>query len=413
MGSSHPWKTPGRGRSVATLSRVPILADLSVRPSGARHPVVSAPVPPVPVAVLAGVSVHLPERTVQVADAERALARSSRPGAVPRLPMVSRLTGVQQVHVLPDDWNASDLAVAASLTLLAAQGLDVADVDLLIFASASQDMVEPATSHIVAAKLGVRAPVMDVKNACNSVLNALEVAEALVATGRYATVLVACGEAPSRAVRWDVPDRATYLLSAPGYTMSDAGAAVLVQRAPGHGEGSGPTDGCPAEAADRLGPAHGTCACSDRPRGILASAFGAESSHWDVGMLPGGGTAFPRDLDRTYFEIDGSRLRDAFLALGPGVILDALVRAGLTWDDVALVAVHQVAVAYLADVHEALGLPEDRTIVTVAEHGNVASATLPLQLVTALESGRVGPGDVVLLVGLAGGISIGAMAVRL
>lgn len=399
MGSSHPWKTPDRGRSVATLSRVPILADLSVRPSGARHPVVSAPVPPAPVAVLAGVSVHLPERTVQVADAERALARSSRPGAVPRLPMVSRLTGVQQVHVLPDDWNASDLAVAASLTLLAAQGLDVADVDLLIFASASQDMVEPATSHIVAAKLGVRAPVMDVKNACNSVLNALEVAEALVATGRYATVLVACGEAPSRAVRWDVPDRATYLLSAPGYTMSDAGAAVLVQRAPGHGEGSGP--------------AHGTCACSDRPRGILASAFGAESSHWDVGMLPGGGTAFPRDLDRTYFEIDGSRLRDAFLALGPGVILDALVRAGLTWDDVALVAVHQVAVAYLADVHEALGLPEDRTIVTVAEHGNVASATLPLQLVTALESGRVGPGDVVLLVGLAGGISIGAMAVRL
>ncbi|WP_318244516.1 3-oxoacyl-ACP synthase III family protein [Oerskovia merdavium] len=392
---------------------MPILADLSVRPSGARHPVVSAPVPPAPVAVLTGVSVHLPERTVQVADAERALARSSRPGAVPRLPMVSRLTGVQQVHVLPDDWNASDLAVAASLTLLAAQGLDVADVDLLIFASASQDMVEPATSHIVAAKLGVRAPVMDVKNACNSVLNALEVAEALVATGRYATVLVACGEAPSRAVRWDVPDRATYLLSAPGYTMSDAGAAVLVQRAPGHGEGSGPTDGCPAEAADRLGPAHGTCACSDRPRGILASAFGAESSHWDVGMLPGGGTAFPRDLDRTYFEIDGSRLRDAFLALGPGVILDALVRAGLTWDDVALVAVHQVAVAYLADVHEALGLPEDRTIVTVAEHGNVASATLPLQLVTALESGRVGPGDVVLLVGLAGGISIGAMAVRL
>ncbi len=409
MGSSHPWKTPDDGRSVATLSRVPLLTDLSVRPAGVRPTTASAPVPPAPVAVLAGVSVHLPERTVQVADAERALARSSRPGAVPRLPMVSRLTGVQQVHVLPDDWNASDLAVAAAATLLAAQGLVVSDVDLLIFASASQDMVEPATSHIVAAKLGLRAPVMDVKNACNSVLNAIEVAEALVATGRYATVLIACGEAPSRAVRWDVPDRATYLLSAPGYTMSDAGAAVLVQRAPGRSEGWEPA----AEAGDRLGSAHGRGACGDRPRGILASAFGAESSHWDVGMLPGGGTAFPRDLDRTYFEIDGSRLRDAFLALGPGVILDALVRAGLTWDDVALVAVHQVAVAYLADVHEALGLPEDRTIVTVAEHGNVASATLPLQLVTALESGRVGPGDVVLLVGLAGGISIGAMAVRL
>src|SRR5690606_35477566 len=124
-----------------------------------------------------------------------------------------------------------------------------------------------------------------------SVINAVAVAESLIATGRYGTVLVACGEAPSRAVRWDVPDRATYLLSAPGYTMSDAGAAVLVRRA------------TPAEADAR--DASGTPA----PRGILASAFGAESTHWDVDMLPGGGTAHPRDLERTYFEIGGARPR--------------------------------------------------------------------------------------------------------
>ncbi len=370
---------------MATVSRVPENPPRPVAPG-------SAPVRPA--AVIAAVGVHLPERVVDVREAERALAERN-PGAAPRVPMVSRLTGVRQVHVLPDDWDASDLAVAAAEKLLATQGLAPDDVDLLLFASASQDMVEPATSHIVAAKLGVRAPVMDVKNACNSVLNAIEVAEALVATGRYGTVLVACGEAPSRAVRWDVPDRATYLLSAPGYTMSDAGAAVLVRRA----------TAAEADARDGSG--------APAPRGILASAFGAESTHWDVGMLPGGGTAHPRDLERTYFEIDGSRLRDAFLALGPGVVLDALGRAGLTWDDVALVAVHQVAVAYLDDVHAALGLPTGRTLVTVADHGNVASATLPLQLATALETGRVGPGDVVVLVGLAGGISIGATVVRL
>lgn len=369
---------------MATVSRVP------VNPAGTASRPLLAP----PTAVLAAVGVHLPERTVDVREAERALA-ARNPGAAPRVPMVSRLTGVRQVHVLPDDWDASDLAVAAAEKLLATEGLATDDVDLLLFASASQDMVEPATSHIVAAKLGVRAPVMDVKNACNSVLNAIEVAEALIGTGRYATVLVACGEAPSRAVRWDVPDRATYLLSAPGYTMSDAGAAVLVRRA------------TPAEADAR------DASGAPAPRGILASAFGAESTHWDVGMLPGGGTAHPRDLERTYFEIDGSRLRDAFLALGPGVVLDALSRAGLAWDDVALVAVHQVAVAYLDDVHAALGLPTGRTLVTVADHGNVASATLPLQLATALETGRAGPGDVVVLVGLAGGISIGATVVRL
>ncbi|WP_407317152.1 ketoacyl-ACP synthase III [Isoptericola halotolerans] len=354
----------------------------------------TAPRPTSTTAVIAGVGVHLPERTVDVRAAELELA-ARNPGAVPRVPLVSRLTGVRRVHVLPDSWDASDLAVAAAGKLLAAEGLATDDVDLLLFASATQDMIEPATSHIVAAKLGVRAPVMDVKNACNSVLNAIEVAEALVGAGGYRTVLITCGEAPTRGVRRDVPDRATYLLSAPGYTISDAGAAVLVRRATPEESGARDAQGRPA------------------PRGILASAFGADSTRWDVGMLPGGGTAHPRDPERTYFEIDGSRLREAFLALGPDVVHQALERAGVTWDDVALVAVHQVAVAYLDDVQVALGLPPGRTVVTVADHGNVASASLPLQLRTALDTCRVGPGDLVVLVGLAGGISIGATVVRL
>ncbi|GHH68288.1 3-oxoacyl-ACP synthase III family protein [Promicromonospora soli] len=342
-----------------------------------------------------------------MAEAERDLHRRN-PGVAPRIPMVSRLTGVRRVHLADDDQQASDLAVAASRTVLDRAGLGPADVDLLIFASATQDMIEPATSHITAAKLGVRAPVMDVKNACNSVLNGIEVAEALIGTGRYRRVLVASGEMPTRGVRWDVPDRRTYAMSAAGYTMSDAGAAVLVE-ATDAGSALGAVDGFEDDLAAELA---GLVARGGMPSGILASAFTAESQHWDVGMLPGGGTVNPRDPERSYFEIDGSRLREAFLALGSGPVDQALRQAGVTMDDVALVAVHQVAVAYLADVHRALGVPADRTIVTVADHGNIASATLPLQLVTALESGRLKRGDVVLLLGLAGGISMGAMVVR-
>jgi 3-oxoacyl-[acyl-carrier-protein] synthase III len=342
-----------------------------------------------------------------VAEAERELHRRN-PSVAPRIPMVSRLTGVRRVHLADDDQQASDLAVAASRTVLDRAGLGPADVDLLIFASATQDMIEPATSHITAAKLGVRAPVMDVKNACNSVLNGIEVAEALIGTGRYRRVLVASGEMPTRGVRWDVPDRRTYAMSAAGYTMSDAGAAVLVE-ATGAGSALGAVDGFEDDLAAELA---GLVARGGMPSGILGSAFTAESQHWDVGMLPGGGTVNPRDPERSYFEIDGSRLREAFLALGSGPVDQALRQAGVTMDDVALVAVHQVAVGYLADVHRALGVPADRTIITVADHGNIASATLPLQLVTALESGRLKRGDVVLLLGLAGGISMGAMVVR-
>ncbi|WP_242504480.1 3-oxoacyl-ACP synthase III family protein [Promicromonospora panici] len=364
---------------------------------------------PRPVARIAEVAVHLPERTRDVADAERELHRRN-PKVAPRLPMVSRLTGVRRVHVADDDQQASDLAVAASRTVLDRAGLEPADVDLLIFASATQDMIEPATSHITAAKLGVRAPVMDVKNACNSVLNGIEVAEALIGTGRYRRVLVACGEMPTRGVRWDVPDRRTYAMSAAGYTMSDAGAAVLVEATgAGGGGASGRIDGFEDDLAAELAGLVGT---AGRPSGILGSAFAAESQHWDVGMLPGGGTVNPRDPERTYFEIDGSRLREAFDAFGSGPVDEALAAAGVTMDDVALVAVHQVAVTYLADVHRTVGVPADRTIVTVADHGNIASATLPLQLAIALESGRLQRGDVVLLLGLAGGISMGAMVVR-
>lgn len=397
---------------------------LTAQPSSSFQEPQQPQQPSRPVARIAEVAVHLPERTRDVADAERELHRRN-PRVAPRLPMVSRLTGVRRVHVADDDQQASDLAVAASRVVLDRAGLGPQDVDLLIFASATQDMIEPATSHITAAKLGVRAPVMDVKNACNSVLNGIEVAEALIGTGRYRRVLVACGEMPTRGVRWELPDRRTYAMSAPGYTMSDAGAAVLVEATeaapgtgPAAGAGSGPTvgdgvlpgradgfdDDLAAELADLIDPG--------RPSGILASVFVAESQHWDVGMLPGGGTVNPRDPERSYFEIDGSRLREAFDAIGSGPVDEALAAAGVTMDDVALVAVHQVAVTYLADVRRALGVPADRTIVTVADHGNMASATLPLQLVLAIESGRLRRGDVVLLLGLAGGISMGAMVVR-
>ncbi|MBO0607496.1 ketoacyl-ACP synthase III [Myceligenerans salitolerans] len=374
---------------------------------------------------MAGVAVHLPAETRDVAAVERELHRRN-PKVVPRIPMVSRLTGARRVHVAEDDEQASDLAVAAARKVLAGAGLAPSDVDLLIFASASQDMVEPATAHITAAKLGASCPVMDVKNACNSVLNGIEVAEALIGTGRYQRVLIACGEMPSRAVRRDVPDRATYALSAPGYTMSDAGAAVLVEAARGAGgpetpglqgvglQGTG-LDGAALDTAGLGGAALDAelaGLAGAMPSGILASAFTAASRHWDVGMLPGGGTFNPRDPERSYFEIDGSRLREAFDELGPEVVVEAMSKAGVTWEEIGFVAVHQVAVAYLDDVFASLGVPRERAIVTIGDHGNVASASLPLQLSLAEQTGRLRRGDVALLVGLAGGISMGAMVVR-
>ncbi|WP_067488766.1 3-oxoacyl-ACP synthase III family protein [Actinomadura hibisca] len=323
---------------------------------------------------------YLPDRTLTSAEVEARVAAESD-GYRPHPTIVERLTGIGARHVMADGQQASDLAVHAARAALADRGLDAARLDLLIFGSASQDLVEPATAHIVAAKLGATCPVFDVKNACNSFLNGLQTADALIRTGQHERVLVCTGESPSRAIRWKVRDRAQFADAFAGYTLSDAGAAVVVEAAP---------DG-----------------------GIFYRDFAAVSAAWQVGTLPGGGSMHPRDPEHTYFSGDGRRLKDAFVATGPELFLTALAKTDLTWDDFAVVAVHQVTLPYLEVLRATLGVPPDKLVVTLPEHGNVASASLPLQLATALRERRCGPGDRVALVGLAGGVSLGVMFAEL
>ncbi|MGE5830568.1 MAG: 3-oxoacyl-ACP synthase III family protein, partial [Micromonosporaceae bacterium] len=231
-------------------------------------------------------------------------------GFVPHATIVERLTGIRQRHVAAADQQASDLATIAAAKLLADKGIAAAEVDLLLFASASQDLVEPATAHIVAAKLGLACPVFDIKNACNSFLNGLQVADALIRTGQCSNVVVCTGETPSRAVRWRVRDRAQFVDAFAGYTLSDGGAAILMRRA---------TTG-----------------------GIMHLEFVADSSMWDAGTLPAGGSMHPRGEQYTYFSGDGRKLRDAFLRIGPRIFTDALAKVGMGWDGFAAIFVHQV-----------------------------------------------------------------------
>ncbi|WP_283138356.1 3-oxoacyl-ACP synthase III family protein [Rhizohabitans arisaemae] len=327
---------------------------------------------------IAGVAAYLPEDILTSAEAERRIARESG-GFTPHTGIIERITGIRRRHVARDDQQASDLAAEACRRVLAGRGLGPAEVDLLIFASASQDMVEPATAHIVAAKLGLTCPVFDVKNACNSFLNGMQVAEGLI--GQYPRVLVCSGEIPSRAVRWSVRDRETFVHSFAGYTLSDGGAAMVLEAA--------------------------------RTGGIFHRAFTADSTAWDVGTLPGGGSAHPRDPEYSYFRGDGRKLKEALELVGPDLFLDALKETGLTWEDFAVVAVHQVAMPYLGVVTQTLGVPGDRLVLTLPDSGNCASVTLPLQLARAIDAGRLRPGDRVALLGLAGGVSLGVLFAEL
>jgi len=323
----------------------------------------------------------MPECSVSSAEVENRVKCES--GEAFRLitGSITGVTGVQTRRYAPPDANASDLAAAAGRKVLDSAGLGPESVDLLVFAAASSDMVEPATAHITQHKLGTNAAVMDVKNACNSFLNGMQVAEALIQTGQYGRALVVSGELPSRTVRWKVRDFNELKSSFLGYTFGDAGAAALLEQ-------------------------------SDDDRGIFFRRFLSVSKHWPVCMVPGGGSAHGYGEEYSYCRGDGQALRQAFADLGPGEVLRSLDEMGMTVDDFSCVLVHQVSVPALRELIDVVGLAEEKVAVTVAEYGNIASATIPVGFCQALERGDIKRGDNVLVIGLGAGISLGIMMFR-
>ncbi|MEU3830752.1 ketoacyl-ACP synthase III [Streptomyces sp. NPDC029080] len=288
---------------------------------------------------------------------------------------LERVTGIVSRRAVDEGEYASTLAVRAARTALTRAALTPYDVDLLVFASATRDMVEPATAHVVQAELGSRAHALDVTNACNSFVNGIDLARSMIVAGRARNALVVTGETPSRAVRY-APSGAQQLRDGfAGYTFGDAGAAVVL------------------EGVER--------------GGILDVDTETHSEHWAVGGIFGGGSRHPRGDEHTYFRGDGTELREVFEKVGTSVLDRMRERTGLDWTDFRHILVHQVTVPYLERFVELTGIPREWLVVTVPELGNLASATLGVQLDRV--HGGLRSGDRVLFVGLGGGVSIMTM----
>jgi 3-oxoacyl-[acyl-carrier-protein] synthase-3 len=322
---------------------------------------------------ITGIACSLPARDVLTDEIQRRVAE----GSGLRLPtnMFEQATGIRRRRVAADDEYASDLAVDAATKVLAEAGRDPLEIDLLLFASATRDMVEPATAHVVQAALGSRAHALDVTNACNSFLNGIDLARSMVLAGRSRRALVVTGETPTRSMRPRVTSRAEARAAFAGFTFGDAGAAVLVEAVPAGG--------------------------------ILDVDAETHSEHWAAGGIFGGGSRHPRGDEHTYFTGDGHRLRRIFERIGAGLIERVSRRTGYGWADYARVLVHQVTLPYLERFVQVTGVPRDKLEITVDRLGNTASASLGVQL--ALVRPGLESGDRVLLVGLGGGVSLMTM----
>ncbi len=287
---------------------------------------------------------------------------------------LASLAGVHSLTVAPTGVFPSTLAADAGRRCLERRGLDGDDVDMLIFASVSQDVLEPATANIVQQQLGLRCPVMDVKNACNSFLNGMQVAAAFIKSGECQRVLVTTGETPSRILRKRFEDRDDFWASFSGITLGDSGAAVLV------------------EAAE-----------SPRLKFMRFYSFGEA---WANAMVPGGGIRHLNSEEHMHFFCDGERLKQSFMGV-PKLVGDALFEAGFSYGDFAQIFLHQVSSRYSQDIIRAFGMPADRVFMTLSDFGNLVSASIPVGVSTACERGIVNRGDLVLAIGMASGISVG------
>jgi len=319
---------------------------------------------------ITGTGSMLPARRLTNADLAAELAQR---GVETSDEWIVERTGIRARHFVDATQCSSDLAVRAAQNALAAAGRTPDDIDLIIVATSTPDMVFPSTACIVQRKLGiVGCPAFDVQAVCSGFIYALTVADSMIRTGAASSALVIGAEVFSRLL--DFNDRGTCVLFGDG-----AGAVVLEASA---------------------------------TPGILASDLHADGRHVDILCVPGtvsGGQILGDPL----LKMDGQ----AVFKLAVGV-LDAAARAvlekaGRTSAEVDWLIPHQANIRIMHGTARKLKMPLDKLIVTVDEHGNTSAASIPLALDVAVRSGRVKPGDTVLLEGVGGGFTWGAVLLDL
>ncbi len=282
-------------------------------------------------------------------------------------------TGIRARHFAEPGVNASDLALPAARAALEAAGVDAAEIDLIIVATSTPDMVFPSTACLLQQKLGVAGcAAFDVQAVCSGFVYALTVADSMIKTGAASKALVIGAEVFSRIL--DFKDRTTCVLFGDG-----AGAVVL--------------------------------GASDTP-GILASELHADGRHVGILCVPGtvsGGQVLGDPL----LKMDGQAVFKLAVGVLDKVARSVLEKAGRSESDIDWLIPHQANIRIMQGTAKKLKLSLDKVVVTVDQHGNTSAASIPLALDSAVRSGQIKPGETVMLEGVGGGFTWGAVLLDL
>jgi len=319
---------------------------------------------------ISDIEVFLPERKVSSEEIERLVNRN---GNFVPAGSVARMFGVKERRFADENVQVSDLAANAARKIVDKHGKE--NIDCLVFASACSDLIEPATANIVQDKLGLNCPAFDVKNACNSFVTALQIAQAFIVAGTYKRILIATGEKLSNSIKLDIQNDDDLKGRLAALSFGDAGSAVLIE-------------------------------ASMNGRGIIFQRFKTSGKHWKLCTIQGGGSMFPFDMNKNYFEGKTSELSEVMFQEGAEFVANCFKDAHWTLNDVDHIFTHQVSERTFEQVATFFEIPEQKFHKVVGEFGNTASASIPLALHKAAAGGKLKKGDKVAIIGLAAGVSI-------
>lgn len=288
-------------------------------------------------------------------------------------------TGIVERRIADDSQATSDLAVEAAKIAISNAGLKAEDIDMLICATITPDMVFPATAYLIAEKLGIKRAGLDINAACSGFVYGSSVAYSYLRAGIFKNILVIGAETLSRITDWQ--DRSTCVLFGDG-----AGAVVYT--------------------------------IDDSKSDILAIELGGDGGCADLLYMPAGGSKMPASEETVrnrlhFIKMNGRETFKMAVRMMTESVEKVIVKAGWSKEDIKLVIPHQANIRIIDSIAEYLGVNrEDKVFVNLDKYGNTSAASIPIALAEAVEQGKIQRGDKVVLVAFGGGFSWGAVALN-
>ena len=325
-------------------------------------------------AAITGTGAYLPENVLTNFDLEKMVDTSDE--------WIRQRTGIVERRIAEDDIATSDLSVHAARLAIKKAQIDPLDIEMILVATVTPDTFFPSTACYVQKGIGAKnASAMDISAACAGFLYGLDLANGLIISGQYDTILVVGGEVFNNIVDWN--DRNTCVL------FGDGAGAAIVQ-------------------------------ATDEPRGIISSYIGSDGDYADIDLLgiPAGGSRMPvtaeaLDQNLNKIQMNGREVFKLGVRLMPEAAERALKKADVSVDDIDLLIPHQANLRIIEAVGQRLGVPREKVYVNVDKYGNTSAATVIIALDEAIQQGRAKPEDLILLVTFGAGLTWGSTLLRL